>query len=437
MKDIKIKLAFAIFVIAFGFLSSSSVTAHAAPIDQITICHFLGNGDYNLVDASDSAVYDAHKNHGDKLWNGSECVSFPITCPTGQTLEGDVCVPITCPTGQTLEGDVCVDPQTECPTGEILVDNQCVEVPSECVEGFELVGDQCIEIQQPITLNEENDGGSNSWDTRPTFGISHETRDEIIVDNGFRFNDQSFAIVDNHHTPFTEQFIELGTVNSFAAKVYADKNLKVQEFLFGVPQVGLGHLAEMRVEVWFDYDGEITDVKVNQKTEIIDRSSLIITHQKSKCQESDIEEKCDTTFMSAVFLEPLKDKVMAIKAMDFKLRDQTTYLNEGFDISGDSLNPLPTKMIPSNVKGEGLVKVTQTEKYSDYWASEDGRVFEMNSFGSFNQVNQEFHRFQDSGDAKTRLHSDFANKIKLEAEKATGIFDASQLSYDCNFVECK
>jgi len=199
----------------------------------------------------------------------------------------------------------------------------------------------------------------------------------------------------------------------------------------------MGDLAEMRVEVWFDYDGEITDVKVNQKTEIIDRSSLIITHQKSKCQETDTEEKCDSTFMSAVFLEPLKDKVMAIKAMDFKLRDQTTYLNEGFDISGDSLNPLPTKMIPSNVKGEGLVKVTQTEKYSDYWVSEDGRLFEMNSFGSFNQVNQEFHRFQDSGEAKTRLHSDFANKIKLEAEKAASIFDASQLSHNCNFVECE
>jgi hypothetical protein len=140
--------------------------------------------------------------------------------------------------------------------------------------------------------------------------------------------------------------------------------------------------------------------------------------------------------MSAVFLEPLKDKVMAIKAMDFKLRDQTTYLNEGFDISGDSLNPMETKMIPSPVKGEGLIVVTQNSKYSNLWTTFDGRVFEMNSFGSFKQINQTFERFQDTGEPLTRQHSDFASKVKSEAERATSIFDSSELSRDCNFRIC-
>jgi hypothetical protein len=140
--------------------------------------------------------------------------------------------------------------------------------------------------------------------------------------------------------------------------------------------------------------------------------------------------------MSAVFLEPLQDNVMAIKAMDFKLRDQTTYLNDGFDISGDSLNPLPTRRIPSTVKYEGLIKVTQNEKYSSHWTTDDGRIFEMNSFGSFKQLNQTFERFQDSGEPLTRQHSDFASKIKSEAERATSIFDSSELSRDCNFRIC-
>jgi len=412
----KIKLFIVLFVISFSFLSSSILVAHAVPF-----CHAKGgpNGGYNLLDTSNPGFDNGHNSHPNDL-------------------EGDACVLAFCDEGFELIEDQCVAIPPVCDEGFELIEDQCVAIPPVCDEGFELIEDQCVAIQQESILQEEdNEGGSNAWDTRPTFGVSHETRDEIIVDNGFRFNDQSFAIVDNHHTPFQEQLIELGTVNSFTAKVYADKTLKVQEFLFGVPQVGMGHLAEMRVEIWFDYDGQIQDVKVNQKSEIIDRSSLIITHQKSKCQEADVEEKCDSTFMSAVFLEPLKDKVMAIKAMDFKLRDQTTYLNEGFDISGDSLHPMDTKMIPSPLKGEGLVKVTQIAKYSEYWITDDGRMFEMNSFGSFNQINQEFHRFQDSGDARTRLHSDFANKIKLEAEKATNIFNASQLSYNCNFVECK
>jgi hypothetical protein len=152
---------------------------------------------------------------------------------------------------------------------------------------------------------------------------------------------------------------------------------------------------------------------------------------------TDIEENCDTTFMSAVFLEPLNDNVMAIKAMDFKLRDQTTYLNDGFDVSGDSLNPMNTMMIPSTVKYEGLIEVTQTEKYSPYWSTDDGRVFEMNSFGSFKQINHSFDRFQDSGDPLTRHHSGFASIIQLEAERATLLFDSSELSRDCNFRICQ
>jgi hypothetical protein len=248
-----------------------------------------------------------------------------------------------------------------------------------------------------------------------------------MVNNGFTFNGNSFSVTDNHHTPFDEQVIEIGAVNTFAATVYADKSLKIQEFLFGIPDVGMGHLAEMRVEVWYDTAGEIDIVKVLQDTEVIDRASLSITHQKSKCLSTDIEKNCNTTIMSAVFLEPLADKVMAIKAMDFKLRDQTTYLNDGFDISGDSLNEMVTKMIPSTLKGEGLVQVTQNQKYSNYWSTEDGRIFEMNSFGSFKHINPSFERFQDTGNAFTRAHSDFGKIVSYEATRAVGVFDASSL----------
>ncbi|MBA4462579.1 MAG: hypothetical protein H2B01_00145, partial [Nitrosopumilaceae archaeon] len=249
----------------------------------------------------------------------------------------------------------------------------------------------------------------------------------MMVDNGFNFNGNFFTISDNHHTPFDQQTIEIGALNSFAATVYASKDLKVQEFLFGVPQIGMGHLAEMRVEVWFDYTGEISDIIVKQDTEVIDRSSLSITHQKVKCQEKDTEEKCDRTSMSAVFLEPLKDNVMAIKAMDFKLRDQTTYLNDGFDISGDSLNAMVTEMIPSPLKGEGLIKVTQNAKYSDYWSADDGRIFEKNTFGSFKQINHEFKRFQDSGDPRTRLHSGFGGVMDYEKLRAQSVFNSTAL----------
>jgi hypothetical protein len=66
-------------------------------------------------------------------------------------------------------------------------------------------------------------------------------------------------------------------------------------------------------------------------------------------------------------------------------------------------------------------------KYSPYWSTEDGRMFEMNSFGSFKQINQSFERFQDTGSASTRLHSGFGGIISYEQDRATDLFDSSKL----------
>ncbi len=293
-----------------------------------------------------------------------------------------------------------------------------------------------------VTVSEKpfkESSGGNEWDTRPTFGESHETENQLIVENGFTFNSNQFTLTDNHHTDFDQQSILVGTTNSFSAKVYADKKLKVQEFLFGIPNVGESHLAELGVEVWYDNDGNIEDIRVNQKSNVIDETSLIVSHDKTKCASSDIESKCDTTKVSMTFLEPLKDNVMAIKAIDFKNRDQRTYLNDGFDVSGESLNPMKIKMIPSTIKNEGLLKVTQVEKYSTYWITEDGRIFEMNSFGSFKQVNPKFERFSDSGNAFTRMHSDFDKIVDYEKERAQDVFDSTKIiselpdSFDYHF----
>jgi len=168
---------------------------------------------------------------------------------------------------------------------------------------------------------------------------------------------------------------------------------------------------------------------------------LVATHEKTKCLAKDIEANCDATNISMIFLEPLQDKVMAIKAIDYKQRYHITYLNEGLDISGDSLNPMETKMIPSNLKNQGLIQITQTLKYSHLWTAEDGRIFEENEFGTFNQINKQFERFQDPGEPKTRLHSGFGGIIAYEQKRATDVFDASKLiselpeSFELSFTE--
>jgi len=263
-------------------------------------------------------------------------------------------------------------------------------------------------------------GGSGSASkslTRPTFGIDHNTFIQTI-EGGFSFNGVSHDIIDNFWTPFAEQEVKVGQTNSFTIKAFADKKLKVIEFLFGIPEVGEANKAELGVEIHYDIDGEIKEIKAIQKSDVIKIDSVKVTTSESKCRSDDKTSRCITTHLSMKFLEPLQDKVMALKAIDFKNRAQTTYLNEGFDVSGDSLNPMNTKLIPGTVKYEGLIEITQTAKYSDIWAANDGRDFEINEFGTVKQINQLFERHTDTGVMRDRMHSEFAKYKETQADIA-------------------
>ena len=74
-----------------------------------------------------------------------------------------------------------------------------------------------------------------------------------------------------------------------------------------------------------------------------------------------------------------------------------------------------------------IYKFNQVAKYSPYRATEDDRMFEMNSFGSFKQINESFERFQDTGNAFTRMHSGFGGIIAYEQNRALNVFDATAL----------
>ena len=268
--------------------------------------------------------------------------------------------------------------------------------------------------------------------TKPTFGIDHDT-EKTVVKEGFRFNGKPFDITDNYHTPFPEQLVKIGEPNTFDATTYSEKGLMVQEFLFGVPKVGEAHKAELGVEVWFGASGEIIDVKVIQGSKVIDVDTLKVFHEKTNCMALKYnflkqEPKCDTTTLSVVFLEPLKDKVMAIKAIDFEKRYQITYLNEGIMVFGKALSPMNTVKIPSPTKYEGLIKVVQIEKYSPFWVAEDDRIFEKNEFGSFKEINKKIEKGQDKGNVLKRNHSDFDKIILYEQKRALKIFDSNKIT---------
>ena len=280
-----------------------------------------------------------------------------------------------------------------------------------------LVEGEVVEDLIEEVIEEKSNAGGNEYNTRPTFGIDHETFIQL-VDGGFTFNDNSFDVIHNFWTPFPIQTIKIGEVNTFSAKVYADKGLNVQEFLFGIPVVGEAHKAELGIEVFYDNLGEITSINVVQKSDVIDTSTLVVTNDQVKCTILDIQSRCQVTYLEMVFLEPLFDDVMAIKATDFKARSHITYLNDGFDISGKSLNPMITRDIPGPEKYEGPIEVAQTAKYSNIWESNDGRLFESNEYESFEWINETFERTPDDGTMRDRLHSGFAALKQSQVDDA-------------------
>ncbi len=279
----------------------------------------------------------------------------------------------------------------------------------------------------PQPSNDSNGGGGKEWATKPTFGVSYQTNEQFVTD-GFGYSVFAKTITDNFHTGFAMADIPTDTSYPLYAKGYFANQLKIQEFCFGIPETGKGYLAESCIEVHFDSgsgsDRKITDVKVVHNSNAIDNVS--VQHEMASCNATDTVKVCDKTMITIAFAEPLQHSVMMIKGIDWKGKYTETYLNEGFNIDGKQLTDLPTTMIPSPTKYEGLIKVTQSEKYSNIWISDDNRVFERNSFGSFHQINQTHERPQDTDDVKTRTHSAFSEWKEYQAIKAKNTWDASK-----------
>jgi len=274
-------------------------------------------------------------------------------------------------------------------------------------------------------------GGDYRHKTSPTSGLDWNTFEQIVKE-GFTVNGKSIDITDNWHTDFEKQKILIGKINLFSIKTYAQNNgLLFQEIAFGIPEIGKYQNAETVITVWYNHDKSIKDVTIKQDRGIIDSSSLQILTSQIPCGY--VNSTCYQTDIYAIFNEPLQYDIFAIYAVDMSRRSMNpTYLNEGFDISGYSLNPLETEQIPGPDKYEGLITVTQIHPLSNLWGAEDGRIFEMwgesNSFKLVYQPTE--NEYYDTGSIKDRNHSAFDNWKQLQIYKSQKYFDSEKIQRD-------
>jgi len=268
-------------------------------------------------------------------------------------------------------------------------------------------------------------GGDEAWKTRPTSGLNYENGNQMVI-NGFGWNGNFLTISNNHYQPFDKQVLKIGERSTLTAKVYASNGLMSQSFGLGIQDIGSND-AEVELRANLNIDGSIDSIEVIQRTAVVDPETITVSNEKAYCKDGDAEKLCDEIKFAFTLQESLQYEKAYSQHIDFKRRAGQIWVNHGFEITGEQTTPMLSNMIPSNVRDEGLLKVTQVEKYSPYWVTDDHRMFEMNSFGSFKQINQSFERFQDTGNAFTRTHSGFGGIIAYEQNRALNIFDANSL----------
>ena len=285
-----------------------------------------------------------------------------------------------------------------------------------------------VAIEPANQFNKKSNGSSaKSYLNKPTFGLSHATGQRLVED-GFTANDNSFTITDNWHTEFEKQTIHVGEVNTFSAKSYSSFGLQWIEFMFGIPEVGKSHEAEAVVEVWLDRNGDVDNIQVNQKDNLIDSTTLFVVAEMTKCTSNSGKKNCNLITISASFNEAPLNDVFALQGVDFTRRNHITYLNEGFSVQGESLNEPKTVMVASKEKGVGLVELTLLDKRNNIWFDDSGVKYYKNTFGSFLQESPEFVERDDPlVNVITRQNSNFEKIIEYEVNRAGKIFDSSEL----------
>ncbi len=352
--------------VADGDITSSIVTG-GLPIDTSSVGTF-------------TVTYDVTDSQGNSAVQVTRTVNVVLGDAPVLTINGnDQSLPFggsfTVPTStciDTEDGDISssvivtnnVNSQS---SGSYTVDYSCTDSSGNTVTDF-----------ITVTVGTKPNGSSaNKHLTAPTSGTSWDGVHNQLVKNGITVNNKKFDITDNWWTPFERQYLKTSSTNTFSVKTYAQNNgLLVQELAFGIPRVGDYNNAEVLVEVWYNYDKTIKQVKVIQDTDVIDESTLSVTTNQVSCDGG--ERQCYQTNFVILFNEPLKDDVFAVKAIDMSRRTMSpTYLNDGVNVSGENLNPLPTRNIIGTEKYEGLITVTQMEKYSNLWIADDGRIFEF------------------------------------------------------------
>lgn len=273
-------------------------------------------------------------------------------------------------------------------------------------------------------------GGGGENGAPPTLGLSR-VNEVKLVDYGFFHNSDKYEIT-GFWTPFDKVQINVGEPQSFGMKGAATYPITRVEFGL-VPEVGMMHKAEVLVEVWTNNGNP--EVVVKQGENLIDQSLISpeVDVRDEDCFEGSGKKDCIFIgFKDVMFREEPFFEVIGLKIVDKKGRSSVVYLNDGFDIVGESMNPPKTDLVSFGKKGMGLEKVEQVDKWKNIWEDEHGIQYVKNEFGTYvRQTPVEMKVNQDEyWTVMERMNNNFVKLIDYEQARAKKIFDYDAIVRD-------
>jgi len=246
-----------------------------------------------------------------------------------------------------------------------------------------------INIEPLVVSSSTNKTGGDSdgkHKTKPTFGIDPKTYTQRVED-GLIINGESFTVNDNFWTHIPMQNLTIGESQNFTAKVYAQNELKVLEFVFGITEVGKWYESDAAVTFHFDYQALFEKVVITDKKDILDTKKFGFSIKKVPCRTDEVTTNCKQVSMELSFNESPTGKVLGLQAIDHERRTNVLYFNDGINLEGKSLNPAPTEQIISKIKYKGLQTIQRVDKINDIWVPIDENEpvlkYTRNSHGNF------------------------------------------------------
>ena len=245
------------------------------------------------------------------------------------------------------------------------------------------------------TLKNSNDD-DDDFKTRPTFGISGQTFTQI-VDCGYSM-DGVCTDVTEYHVDYNRKIIQTGTAHDFALKAYAQNGMKSFVIGFGVNEVGAPASeseASITVNLGRDYTLDSTytidSVEYDNDENVIGENATFAVsgvscgggsgdnnnnndNNNGIIQKNQIQ--CTQLLIDGVlFREAMYDEPFMIEAVDAKRKVITHYMNEGLQVTGESINEPPTHKFSSKKTSQSdavILELVRTDKLGNIWTDQFG-----------------------------------------------------------------